>query len=104
MWTYAYGQIGPGAWLLDPFGGLQVLVTGQVDLLHLLPTVMALVLFLVPIFLLGNVFCGWVCPLGTIIDGFDRVVATFLRGVEAKREERLRRSKEKEAAKKASAS
>jgi len=102
VWTYAYGQIGPGAWLLDPFGGLQTLATGQVDLLHLLPTVMALVLFLVPIFLLGNVFCGWVCPLGTIIDGFDRFVATFMRGIEAKREERLRRSKEKEAARKAS--
>ena len=103
LWTYAYGQIGPGAWLLDPFGGLQTLVTGQVDMLHLLPLVTALVLFLVPIFLLGNVFCGWICPLGTVIDGFDRLVANFLRGVEAKREERLRRAKEREAAKKASA-
>jgi len=103
LWTYAYGQIGPGAWLLDPLGGLQTLLTGQVDMLHLLPTVVALIVTLIPVFFLGNVFCGWVCPVGTLIDGFDRFVATFLRSVEAKREERMRHSKEKEASKKASA-
>ncbi len=102
IWTYAYAQIGPGAWLIDPFGGLQTLATGQVEAAFLLPTVAALLLFLLPIFLLGNVFCGWICPLGTVIDGFDRTVARFLRGVDAKREERLKRGKEKEAAKKAS--
>ena len=102
VWTYAYGQIGPGAWLIDPFGGLQVLVTGQVYVVNILPIVVALLLFLLPIFLLGNIFCGWVCPLGTVIDGFDKSVTTFLRGVDKKREERFRRSKEKEAAKKAS--
>jgi polyferredoxin len=103
IWTYAYAQVGPFAWLICPVGGLQTLVTGQVALEFLLPTVAALLLFLVPIFLLGNFFCGWICPLGSIIDGFDKAVARFLRGVEAKREERMRRSKEKEAAKKASA-
>ncbi len=100
VWTYAYAQIGPGAWLIDPFGGLQVLATGQVTLFYLLPTILAILLFLIPIFLLGNFFCGWICPLGTIIDSFDRAVVTFLRGVEAKRQERMRRSREKEAAKK----
>ena len=102
IWTYAYGQIGPGAWLICPIGGLQTLVTGQVDFLHLMPLLLALLLFLVPIFVFGNFFCGWICPLGSVIDGFDRGVKSFMRNVDAKREERLRRSKEKELAKKAS--
>ena len=103
LWTYAYGQIGPGAWLVDPFGGIQTLITGQVNWSHFLPVVGAVLLFLVPMFLLGNVFCGWVCPLGTLIDGFDKAVASFLRRTEVRREERLRRSKEKDATRKASA-
>ena len=102
IWTFAYGQIGPGAWLICPLGGLQTLVTGQVDVAHFALTAVALLLFLLPIFFLGNFFCGWICPLGTVIDGFDKAVAKFLRGVEAKRSERLLRSKEKVAAKKAS--
>jgi polyferredoxin len=102
IWTYSYGQIGPGAWLICPIGGLQTLLTGQVDFLHLMPLLLALLLFLVPIFVFGNFFCGWICPLGTVIDGFDKGVKSFMRNVDAKREERLRRSKEKELAKKAS--
>jgi ferredoxin-type protein NapH len=56
---------------------------------------MALILFLIPIFLLGNVFCSWVCPLGTIIDGFDKGVERFMPKVNMKREERAERNKEK---------
>ncbi len=97
IWTIAYGQIGPGAWLICPLGGLQTLVTGQVDAAHFLLTAVALLLFLVPIFLLGNFFCGWICPLGSIVDGFDGFIARFLRKVEVKREGRLRRSKDKAA-------
>jgi polyferredoxin len=103
VWTYAYGQVGPFAWLICPLGGLQTLVTGQVGLSFLVPTIVALLLFLLPIFLLGNFFCGWICPLGSVIDGFDKAVTRFLRGVDAKREERIERSKRKEAAQKASA-
>ena len=99
IWIIAYGKIGPGAWLIDPFGGLQILLTRQVYMVNILPIIAALLLFLFPIFVLGNVFCGWVCPLGAAIDGFDKVVSTFLRTVEGKREERFRRSKEKEATK-----
>jgi polyferredoxin len=102
--TYAYAQIGPGAWLICPIGGLQALLSGYVDATHLLLTILALLLFLLPIFLLGNVFCGWACPLGTVIDGFDRTITAFMHGVDAKREVRLRRSKEKELAKKSSMS
>jgi ferredoxin-type protein NapH len=69
----------------------------------MLPLIEAFLLFLVPIFLLGNFFCSWMCPLGSIIDGFDKAVATFMRGIERKREERWQRSKAKEAAKKVKA-
>jgi polyferredoxin len=100
--TYAYAQIGPGAWLICPVGGLQALLSGYVDATHFLLTVLALLLFLLPIFLLGNVFCGWACPLGTVIDCFDKVVSTFMHGVDAKREVLLQRSKDKETAKKSS--
>jgi ferredoxin-type protein NapH len=93
--TYAYAQIGPGAWLICPVGGLQTLVTGFVDVTHFLSTVLALLLFLLPIFVLGNVFCGWACPLGTVIDSFDMAIARFARGVDSKRQERLARSKNK---------
>lgn len=95
IWTFAYGQVGPGAWLICPLGGLQTLVTGQVDAAHFLLTGVALLLFLAPIFLLGNFFCGWICPLGAIIDGFDKAVARFLRKVEAKRTERMLNNKAK---------
>ena len=100
--TYAYAQIGPGAWLICPIGGLQALLSGFVDATHFMLTILALLLFLLPIFLLGNVFCGWACPLGTVIDSFDRVISTFMHGVDAKREERLQYSKEKETVKKGS--
>ena len=99
--TYAYAQIGPGAWLICPMGGILTLVTGFVDVTHFLAAVLALLLFLLPVLLLGNVFCGWVCPLGTIIDSFDIAVAKFARDLDAKRQERFQRSKEKEAAKNA---
>ena len=29
-WLGYYGSVSPGLWLMDPFGGLQVLVSGQV--------------------------------------------------------------------------
>ncbi len=101
--TFAYAQIGPGAWLICPVGGLQTLATGFVDVTHFLAAVLALLLFLLPIFLFGNVFCGWVCPLGTIIDSFDKGIAVFARDLDAKRQERLERGKASEAEKQNSA-
>jgi ferredoxin-type protein NapH len=94
----SYDYVGPGAWIVCPVGGLQTLLTGKVTTQLLLPTLVALVLFLIPIFLLGNVFCGWVCPLGTIIDAFDKGVERFMPKVNIKREERTERNKKKKKA------
>jgi polyferredoxin len=94
-WTIAYSQIGPGAWLICPVGGLQTLLTSQAAASYILPTLVALLLFLLPIFILGNVFCSWVCPVGTLIDSFDKAVSKWLPKIDAKRQQRLLRDKEK---------
>jgi ferredoxin-type protein NapH len=96
---FSYAYVGPGAWLICPVGGVQSLLTGRVEVQLLLSTVFALLVFLIPIFVLGNVFCGWVCPLGTMIDSFDKGVERFMPKVNTKREERSQRNKEKEEAK-----
>ena len=91
----SYDYVGPGAWLICPVGGLQALLTGKVIGPLLFSTLIALFLFLIPIFLLGNVFCGWFCPLGTIIDGFDKGVERLMPKTNLKREERIKRNREK---------
>lgn len=99
-WNVYYGYIDfPMSWLICPVGGLQTFLTGQVDLVHLVPTLVALLVFLIPIFVLGNIFCGWICPLGSIIDSFDKAIETFAKRFNEKREQRFFRSKDKEAAK-----
>jgi ferredoxin-type protein NapH len=98
MLLFSYDYVGPGAWLICPIGGLQTLLTGRVEALLLLPTIIAILIFLIPIFVLGNVFCGWVCPLGTMIDGFDKFVERFMPKVNMKREERSEQNKEKNTA------
>jgi ferredoxin-type protein NapH len=45
-------------------------------------------IFLMLIVLLGNAFCGWACPIGTLVDSFDKGIEIFLPKVEAKRNER----------------
>ena len=102
MYAFFYGSIGPGAWLVCPVGGLQILLTGRVDAFNLLPMILAFFVFLIPIFLLGNVFCGWACPLGTMIDGFDKSVERFLPKINMKREERSQRDREDIASKQGS--
>ena len=94
MYAFFYGSIGPGAWLVCPVGGLQILLSGRVDVSYLLPMILAFFVFLIPIFLLGNVFCGWACPLGTMIDSFDKGVERFLPKINMKREERSQRNRE----------
>ena len=94
-WTIAYSQIGPGAWLICPVGGLQTLLTSQAAASYILPTLVALLLFLLPIFILGNVFCSWACPVGTLIDSFDKAVSKWLPKIDAKRRQRLLRDREK---------
>ncbi len=102
-WTIAYSQIGPGAWLICPIGGLQTLLTSQAAASYILPTLVALLLFLLPIFILGNVFCSWACPVGTLVDSFDKVVSKWLPKIDAKRQQRLLQEKEKRKIKSSSA-
>jgi len=77
---------------LCPLGGVQALLVGKVEAFRLVPTIVAIIIFIVPIVLLGNVFCSWACPIGTIVDSFDKVVEKFLPKVEAKRSKRSRQS------------
>lgn len=89
-----YGDITPGFWLMDPFGGLQVLVSGQVGHSFLVQTVIAVLFFVGLTVLLGNMFCSWVCPIGTIIDSFDKGIEKFFPNLEAKRVQRWQRRRE----------
>lgn len=93
IWLSYYGNVAPGLWIIEPFGGIQVLLTGLVEFKLLLATVIALLLFVAFTVLLGNVFCSWICPLGTLIDGFDMFLGKFTRRIEAKREKRRLKSK-----------
>jgi len=92
LWLSYYGSVSPGLWLMDPFGGLQVLVSGQVESFLLMETVAAILFFVGLTALLGNVFCSWICPVGTIIDSFDKGVEKYFPNIEA---ERAKRSKQK---------
>jgi len=96
IWLSYYGNVNPGLWILEPFGGLQVLLTGQVETHLLVPTVIAILIFAAVIILLGNVFCSWICPMGTIIDCFDTFLGKFFPKIEAKREKRHLQSKQNE--------
>ena len=89
-WLGYYGSVSPGLWLMDPFGGLQILASGQVGHLLLLETIIAILFFVGLTVLLGNVFCSWVCPVGTIIDGFDKCIEKYFPKIEAKRSKRAK--------------
>jgi ferredoxin-type protein NapH len=93
IWLAPWGQV-HGTRIVDPIWGLQNLLAGQVEIADLVPIIGAMLLFLIPIFVLGNMFCGWVCPTGTLIDSFDRVVEKSLPKVDVKRAERSQRNKE----------
>jgi ferredoxin-type protein NapH len=93
-WLSYYGSVSPGLWLMDPFGGLQVLVSGQVESLLLVETIAAILFFVGLTVLLGNVFCSWACPIGTIIDSFDKAVEKFFPDIETKRRKRVKQRRE----------
>ncbi|MFX0201039.1 MAG: 4Fe-4S binding protein, partial [Candidatus Hodarchaeota archaeon] len=99
MWTgHTITSINPGAWIACPLGALSNLLTGMVDNLRVIPTIIAMLIFIIPIVLLGNVFCSWACPVGTIVDSFDKGVEKFFPKFEAKRSKRSiqkRQSKKK---------
>jgi ferredoxin-type protein NapH len=92
--TYSMGDINPGAWLACPLGAVGTLLTGFVDELRVVPTIIAALLFIIPIVLLGNVFCSWVCPIGTIVDGFDKAIEKLSPKIEAKRDRRSIQSRQ----------
>lgn len=86
IWTSSFGNTNPGGWILCPIGGVQTLLTGQVEMI----AIIAMLLFILPIVLLGNFFCSWSCPVGTMIDGFDKFVEKFLPKIEEKRAKRAK--------------
>jgi len=99
---FSWTSLGPGGWLICPVGGLEILLTaGQlpkgglnVDWLTL-SLFSAISIFLFSIILLGPIFCSWICPLGTAVDGFDKGVEKFMPKLNKKREERLKQNLEK---------
>jgi len=98
-WTY----VGPGGMIMCPLGGFEVLATAGMepvaglDLTFLLISVLSAVgIFLLFIFLVGALFCSWICPVGTVVDGFDKAVERFMPKLNKRREERLKRNKKKE--------
>lgn len=103
VWLNSYCNVGFGQWLACPLGGLQALVTLKVELPLIVPTIAAVLLVLLVIFLLGNVFCSWICPVGTVIDGFDKGVELFFPKLEAERVKRSERSMQTASADKKSA-
>jgi ferredoxin-type protein NapH len=94
IWLFSFGVKASGARVVCPLWAVQAVIAGELAIADLIPTIVAMLLFLIPIFVLGNMFCGWVCPVGTIIDSFDRVVTKFLPKVDQKRVERATRNKE----------
>jgi len=94
VWLASWGQTIYGNRIVDPIWTLQILLAGGEAFNGILPVIGAMLLFIIPIFVLGNMFCSWVCPTGTVIDSFDRVVEKSLPKVEAKRVERSKRNKE----------
>jgi polyferredoxin len=55
---------------LDPFIGIITILTKKEVILRMLP---AFGVFLF-VFIFGNFFCGWFCPMGATIDFFDRIL------------------------------
>ncbi|MEM0488425.1 MAG: 4Fe-4S binding protein [Candidatus Bathyarchaeia archaeon] len=92
IWLGYYGNIRPGFWIMEPFGGLQVLMTGLVDSKLILSTLIAISIFLLLIVLFGNIFCSWLCPLGTIIDSFDWLIRRLSPKIEDRRERKMLKS------------
>jgi ferredoxin-type protein NapH len=44
---------------------------------------------------IGPVFCSWICPVGTVVDGADKAIERFMPKLNARREERMKQSLEK---------
>ncbi len=55
---------------LDPFIGIIAVLTQKSFILRMVPAFGVLLL----VFVFGNFFCGWFCPMGATIDFFDRIL------------------------------
>jgi ferredoxin-type protein NapH len=86
IWLNGWSNPDPaGAWLVEPLGALQALITSKVAFHLLYPTIIALGIVLAFVVLLGSAFCSWACPLGSIIDSFDIAIGKCFHKIEAKR-------------------
>ena len=56
---------------IDPFAGLIVILADRAIIAAFWP---ALIILLLTV-LLGRSFCGWVCPLGTTLDGWKHLIS-----------------------------
>jgi ferredoxin-type protein NapH len=92
--TGRFSTINYGDWVVCPLGGLQALITGLVANIRFYQLIFAVLIFVIPIFVVGNIFCGWICPLGTMIDAFDLYIRKFKPKIEAHRAERSRLNRE----------
>ena len=100
---FKWDKIGPGDWIACPLGSSQVLATfgmspvANPDILsYTILLISGVSIFLLLIFFLGAMFCSWVCPVGTVVDGFDKAVERFMPKLNKRREERLKQNKKKE--------
>jgi len=55
---------------LDPFIGIITFLTKKEVIVRMLPAFGVLLV----VFIFGNFFCGWFCPMGATIDFFDRIL------------------------------
>ncbi len=53
---------------IDPYQALMTLISGREPILQYWPSLITLALTLI----FGRVWCGWICPLGTILDAYGR--------------------------------
>ena len=72
VWLASWGQTAYGNRIVDPIWAVQNLLAGGEAIPDILPVIGAMLLFIIPIFVLGNMFCSWICPTGTVIDSFDK--------------------------------
>ncbi len=63
---------------LDPFLTAVTMLAGRTIIALMLPSLVVLGLAVI----LGRSFCGWFCPLGTLLDGCRHVVSTDKKGIQ----------------------